>query len=42
MKLFAGLVSAALSAEPILPGKCPELPNQENFDTARYLGFWQT
>jgi len=42
MKLFAGLVSAALSAETILPGKCPELPNQENFETTRYLGFWQT
>ena len=38
MKLF-GLVSAAFGAEAILPGKCPELPNQKIFDTTRYLGF---
>ena len=42
MKLLVGLVSAAFGADTILPGKCPELPNQESFDTSRYLGFWQT
>ena len=41
MKLFAGLVSAAFGAKTILPGKCPENPNQDDFDTTRYLGFWQ-
>jgi len=42
MKLQFGLLSTVYGASKVLPGQCPELPNQENFDTARYLGLWQT
>jgi len=42
MKLLVGLLSTSVLGFNDLPGQCPELPNQENFDTVRYLGIWET
>ena len=42
MKLLFGLLSSSALGFNDLPGQCPELPNQENFDTVRYLGIWET
>lgn len=42
MKLQFGLLSTVFGASKVLPGQCPDLPNEENFDTLRYLGLWQT
>ena len=46
MKLVFGLLSTGfgktfeLGESENLPGLCPELPNQENFEIERYLGQW--
>ena len=42
MKLIFGLLSTGfgLGESENLPGLCPELPNQENFEIERYLGQW--
>ena len=46
MKLLLGLLSTCygnsfeLGQSKNLPGRCPELPNQENFQIERYLGQW--
>ena len=42
MKLLVGLLSTSVFGFNDLPGQCPELPNQENFDAVRYLGIWET
>lgn len=46
MKLSLGFLStgfgktSGLGESENLPGPCPELPNQENFQIERYLGQW--
>ena len=46
MKLIFGLLSTGfgsafeLGESENLPGLCPELPNQENFEIEKYLGQW--
>ena len=46
MKLLFGILSSGfaktfgLGESDNLPGLCPELPNQENFQIERYLGQW--
>ena len=46
MKLTLGLLStgfgktSGLGKSENLPGLCPELPNQENFQIERYWGQW--
>ena len=46
MKFTLGLLStgfgktSGLGKSENLPGLCPELPNQENFQIERYLGQW--
>ena len=39
---FAALLSTVLAdvRGNIRPGKCPEIPNQPNFDVERYMGQW--
>ncbi|XP_056277517.1 apolipoprotein Da, duplicate 2 [Pseudoliparis swirei] len=34
------LSALAVNAQVLMPGRCPKLAVQENFDTARYLGKW--
>ena len=41
MKLLFGILSNSVLANE-RPGSCPEIPNQPNFDAARYLGQWET
>ena len=41
MKLTLSIFSSSILANEI-SGPCPEIPNQPNFDAARYLGQWET
>ena len=47
MKLIFSLISTGfgksfgLGESDNLPGLCPELPKQENFQIERYLGQWR-
>ena len=41
MKLTLSIFSSSILANEIQE-PCPEIPNQPNFDAARYLGQWET
>ena len=42
MKILSIILGSALGFGNFFPGKCPDLPNQPDFDTERYLGIWHT
>ena len=39
MKITLLLLQTALAGN-VRPGKCPEIPNQPDFDLGRYMGQW--
>ena len=43
MKLLLGVFASLGMAGNQRPGQCPEkIPNQPNFEAARYFGMWET